>query len=135
MLRTLIINIKKELKMKIASYKATIAIALVLAFSFTAESQIDMKILDNKVKKSTAQQVAISKKIVAPYLKGLIGITCSQTSSFNPNSSLNTFRAALGMNMQGTETVRISMYGNRYPFEKVFILFGAIQNYGAQNIK
>ena len=34
--------------------------------------------------------------------------------------------------MQGTETVRVSMYGNRYPFEKAFELFGAIQGYGAQ---
>jgi len=82
-----------------------------------------------------AEAKALSSKIDAPYLKGFIGITGTQTSSFNPNSSLNTFRAALGMNMQGTETVRVSMYCNRYPFEKVFDLFGAIQGYGAQNIK
>ncbi len=76
----------------------------------------------------------ISKKIDAPYLKGFIGITGTQTSSFNPNSSVNQFRSALGMNMQGTETVRASMYGNRYPYEKTFELFGAIQGYGAQEI-
>lgn len=75
---------------------------------------------------------AISKKLDTPYLKGFIGITGTQTSSFNPNSSVNTFRSALGMNMQGTETVRASMYGNRYPYEKTFELFGAIQGYGAQ---
>ncbi|MDY0141883.1 MAG: hypothetical protein RBR97_08325 [Bacteroidales bacterium] len=38
------------------------------------------------------------------------------------------------MNMQGTETVRASMYGNRYPFEKTFELFGAIQGCGSQEI-
>ncbi len=78
---------------------------------------------------------AISKKIDAPYLKGFIGITGTQTSSFNPNSSINQFRSAMGMNKQGTETVRVSMYANRYPFEKTFELFGAVQGYGAQNIK
>ena len=82
-----------------------------------------------------AEVKTISKKIDAPYLKGFIGITGTQTSSFNPNSSLNTFRAALGMNMQGTETVRVSMYGNRYPFDKAFELFGAVKGYGAQDIK
>ncbi|MDD2278783.1 MAG: right-handed parallel beta-helix repeat-containing protein [Bacteroidales bacterium] len=90
---------------------------------------------ENNREMNEAEAKALSSKIDAPYLKGFIGITGTQTSSFNPNSSLNTFRAALGMNMQGTETVRVSMYGNRYPFEKVFDLFGAIQNYGAQNIK
>lgn len=82
-----------------------------------------------------AEAKAISNKIDAAYLKGFIGITGTQTSSFNPNSSLNTFRSALGMNMQGSELTRVSMYGNRYPFEKVFELFGAIPKYGAQTIK
>ena len=75
-----------------------------------------------------------AKKIDVPYLKGFIGITGSQTSSFNPNSSVNQFRSALGMNMQGTETIRVSMYGNRYPFDKVFDLFGAVKGYGAQRV-
>ena len=39
------------------------------------------------------------------------------------------------MNMQGTETVRVSMYANRYPYEKAFDLFGAVKDYGAQGIK
>ena len=89
---------------------------------------------ENNREMNEAEVNAISKKIDAPYLKGFIGITGTQTSSFNPNSSLNTFRAALGMNMQGTETVRVSMYGNRYPYEKTFELFGAIEGYGAQKI-
>ena len=90
---------------------------------------------ENNREMNEAEVNALSKKIDTPYLKGFIGITGTQTSSFNPNSSLNTFRAALGMNMQGTETVRVSMYGNRYPYEKAFELFGAIKGYGAQEIK
>ena len=81
-----------------------------------------------------AEENAISNKIDAAYLKGFIGMTGSQTSNFNPNSSINEFRNALGMNMQGTETVRVSMYANRYPFEKVFDLFGAVEGYGAQRV-
>lgn len=90
---------------------------------------------ENNREMNEAEAKAISSKIDAPYLKGFIGITGTQTSEFNPNSSINTFRAAMGMNMQGTETVRVSMYGNRYPFEKTFELFGAVSDYGAQKIK
>jgi len=32
--------------------------------------------------------------------------------------------------MQGTETVRVWMYENPYPFDKVFELFGTIEGYG-----
>jgi len=105
----------------------------VLAKNFEDAEQL-VKYQNNR-EMNEAEANALSKKIDAPYLKGFIGITGSQTSSFNPNSSLNTFRAALGMNMQGTETVRVSMYGNRYPFEKVFDLFGAVSGYGAQQVK
>lgn len=90
---------------------------------------------ENNREMNEAEAKAISDKIDAAYLKGFIGLTGSQTSSFNPNSSINHLRSALGMNMQGTETVRVSMYGNRYPYEKAFDLFGAIEGYGAQGIK
>jgi len=105
----------------------------VLAKNFEDAEQL-VKYQNNR-EMNEAEAKALSKKIDAPYLKGFIGITGSQTSSFNPNSSLNTFRAALGMNMQGTETVRVSMYGNRYPFEKVFNLFRAVNGYDAQQVK
>jgi len=104
----------------------------VLAKNFEDVNQLTK--YDNNREMNEAEVNAISKKIDAPYLKGFIGITGSQTSEFNPNSSVNQFRNALGMNMQGTETVRVSMYGNRYPYEKAFDLFGAVKGYGAQVI-
>ncbi len=104
----------------------------VLAKNFEDVNQLTQ--YENNREMNEAEVNAISSKIDAPYLKGFIGITGTQTSEFNPNSSVNQFRNALGMNMQGTETVRVSMYGNRYPFEKVFDLFGAIEGYGAQTI-
>ena len=104
----------------------------VLAKNFEDVNQLHK--YENNREMNEAEVNAISKKIDVPYLKGFIGITGSQTSSFNPNSSVNQFRSALGMNMQGTETIRVSMYGNRYPFDKVFDLFGAVKGYGAQRV-
>lgn len=105
----------------------------VLAKNFEDVEQLTQ--YENNREMSEAEVQAISKKIDGAYLKGFIDLTGSQTSSFNPNSSINQFRSALGMNMQGTETVRTSMYGNRYPYEKAFDLFGVIEGYGAQEIK
>ena len=56
----------------------------------------------------------------------------SESQNFNPNSASNQFRQAMGMNMQGTEIRRVSMFGNRYNFDKALKLFGAMEGYGAQ---
>jgi hypothetical protein len=57
----------------------------------------------------------------------------SQKSEFQENSVMNTYRAAHGMNKQGTETVRVSMYGNRYPIAEVSKLWGTVAGKGAQS--
>ena len=70
---------------------------------------------------------------LADYLEAFANLkVISQSSNFNPNSASNQFRQAMGMNMQGSETRRVSMYGNRYNFDKALKLFGAKANYGAQ---
>lgn len=56
----------------------------------------------------------------------------ASSQNFNPNSASNQFRQAMGMNMQGTEIHRVSMFGNRYNFDKALKLFGAMPGYGAQ---
>ncbi len=66
------------------------------------------------------------------YLQGFATLKQVSSSSFNPNSAANQYRAAHGMNMQGSETIRVSMYGNRYNFDKALRLFGAKSGYGAQ---
>lgn len=66
------------------------------------------------------------------YLKAFANLKIVSSSSFNPNSAANQFRSAMGMNMQGSETIRVSMFGNRYNFDKAFKLFGAKPGYGAQ---
>ena len=67
------------------------------------------------------------------YLKAFANLkVISESQNFNPNSASNQFRQAMGMNMQGSETRRVSMYGNRYNFDKAMQLFGAMPGYGAQ---
>ena len=38
----------------------------------------------------------------------------------------------LGLNQQGTKTTRVTMFANKYPWEKARNLFGAVKGYGAQ---
>lgn len=77
----------------------------------------------------------LSKSIDAPYLKGFLSQEGSSASSFNPNSSENILRSALGMNQRGTTSYTVSMYGNGYPADKGSDLFGALNGYGAQKMK
>ena len=71
-------------------------------------------------------------KLNMAYLKGFINATYSETANYDPNSANNQFRAALGMNKQGTINSKVSMFANRYPFEDALKLFGAVKGYGAQ---
>ena len=66
------------------------------------------------------------------YLEAFAKLKVVSSSSFDRNSAANQFRAAHGMNMQGSETIRVSMYGNRYNFDKALKLCGAKAGYGAQ---
>lgn len=66
------------------------------------------------------------------YLKGFASLKVVRSSNFDANSAANQYRQAHGLNMQGTETIRVSMYGNRYNFDKAMKFFGAKSGYGAQ---
>lgn len=75
------------------------------------------------------------KAVDEAYLKAFLNMEGSSSSDYNPNSSENQFRSALGMNQRATMTNFVSMYGNAYPFNKVTQLFGAVPGYGAQKIQ
>lgn len=66
------------------------------------------------------------------YLEGFAKLKVVTSSSFDNNSAANQYREAHGLNKQGSETIRVSMYGNRYNFDKALKLFGAKSGYGAQ---
>ena len=73
------------------------------------------------------------KDVIDPaYLKGYATLEIFQESSYDPNSAANLYREAHGMNKQGTMTTRVSMFGNRYNFDKAIEFFGAEEGYGAQ---
>ncbi len=73
-----------------------------------------------------------SKQVDGPYLKAFLSMTGTSSMDHNPNSSENTIRQFLGMNMRGTSSFSVSMYANSYPYAKGSDLFGALKTYGAQ---
>ncbi|MFJ1425045.1 right-handed parallel beta-helix repeat-containing protein [Capnocytophaga canimorsus] len=73
--------------------------------------------------------------IDAPYLKGFTELKISTTESYDANSSANQLNRFLGLNQQGTSTTRVTMFANRYPWQKARNLFGVVKGYGAQEIK
>lgn len=66
------------------------------------------------------------------YLEGFMSLKIMSSQTYNPNSAANQFNRAFGLNQQGSEIVRPSMYCNKYPWEKAKDLFGAVNDYGAQ---
>ena len=74
-------------------------------------------------------------KINQAYLSGFLSASYSETTDLDRNSPANQFRAAMGMNIQGTMTSTATMYANRYPWKEALNLFGAMQGVGAQTIR
>lgn len=69
-----------------------------------------------------------------PYLKGYNNLKMVRSEQYNASSANNQLNRQLGLNQQGNETIRVSMYANKYPWEKARNLFGAVKEYGAQKI-
>ncbi len=74
-------------------------------------------------------------KINEAYLNGFLSVAYKEDFSYDPNSSVNTFRSAMGMNQTGTIQSSVSMYANNYPWKEALNFFGAVDGYGAQAIK
>ncbi|MCQ2226462.1 MAG: hypothetical protein MJZ01_00970 [Bacteroidales bacterium] len=66
------------------------------------------------------------------YLNEFLHISYTETASVDRNSAANQFRSAMGMNIQGTISSRVTMYANRYNHDKALKFFGAVKGYGAQ---
>lgn len=98
-----------------------------------SEDFSDVELLSSANGNKTITDASImGGKIDPAYLKGFINASYSETTDYDPNSSVNTFRQALGMNQVGTMTSSVTMYANRYDWKKALDLFGAVQGYGAQ---
>lgn len=77
---------------------------------------------------------AFINAIDAPYLKGYNSIKITQTQQYDANSSVNQINRQLGINQQANSTTRVTMYANKYPWQKAKLLFGTVKGYGAQLI-
>lgn len=71
-------------------------------------------------------------KVCTAYLEGYLNARYSEEVDFDRNSPANQWRAALGMNMQGTISSEVSMFGNKYPWKEALKLFGNVNGFGAQ---
>ena len=75
---------------------------------------------------------AFYKAIDQSYLEGYMTLKIVQSRSYDANSAANQVNRLFGLNQQGTEIVRPSMYCNKYPWEKSLDLWGKVPGYGAQ---
>ena len=96
------------------------AVVLLLGIAIPTQAQV------------SARQGRNISAIDAPYLKGFTELKLSTSENYDANSSANQLNRFLGLNQQGTSTTRVSMFANKYPWEKARNLFGAVKGYGAQ---
>ena len=82
---------------------------------------------------SLKDPAAFKGAINEAYLTAFLNASYSETTDYDENSPANLFREAMGMNKVGKIETKVSMYGNRYPMEETFKLFGAYKGYGAQD--
>ena len=92
----------------------------------------DVEVIDCRGNKSLKDPSLFKGKIDEAYLNGFLNASYKEKTDYNPNSPANTFRQAMGMNMVGTMQSSVSMFANRYPWQKALDLFGAVSGCGAQ---
>lgn len=71
-------------------------------------------------------------KLDPAYVNGFLSASYKESTDYNPNSSANQFRSAMGLNQVGTMQSSATMFANRYNVQKALQLFGAVKGYGAQ---
>jgi len=77
-------------------------------------------------------EIPASLMVNKDYLQGYLNARYSEEVDFDRNSPANQWRAALGMNMQGTISSDVTMFANKYPWKDALVLFGNVNGYGAQ---
>jgi hypothetical protein len=77
-------------------------------------------------------EIPASLKVNKAYLEGYLNARYSEEVDYDPNSPANQWRAAMGMNKQGTITSTATMFANKYPWKDALNLFGNVGGYGAQ---
>jgi hypothetical protein len=108
--------------------------AATISVSAAKIEDVDEKLIGPKYEGNVEmpENEAFINAIDRPYLEGYMSLKIMQSQSYNPNSAANQVNRLFGMNQQGSEIVRPSMYCNKYPWEKAKDLFGKVEGYGAQ---
>ena len=117
---------KRDLEIAAAG-KSTISVP---ASRIEEAEQIGPKYEGNK--ELPESEKAFVEAIDQPYLEGFLSLKIMSSQSYDANSAANQVNRLFGLNQQGSEIVRPSMYCNKYPWEKAKDLFGKVKGYGAQ---
>lgn len=97
-----------------------------------ADDFCDLEVINANDNRSLEDPSIFKGKIDEAYLEGFLNVSYKETTSHDPNSPANTFRQAMGMNQVGTMESSATMYANRYPWKKALLLFGVMNDCGAQ---
>jgi hypothetical protein len=98
-----------------------------------AEDFEDIDLLETASGNYELKDVQGLKTAIDPaYLGGFLSATYTESTDYDPNSSANQFRSAMGMNQVGTIQSKVTMFMNRYPIESSIKCFGAVKGVGAQ---
>jgi len=77
-------------------------------------------------------EIPASLPVDKAYLEGFLSARYSEQTDLDRGSPPNQWRSILGLPLQGSMTSQVSMYGNRYPYQKALELVGAVKGVGAQ---
>ncbi|HPA96846.1 MAG TPA: right-handed parallel beta-helix repeat-containing protein [Thermoanaerobaculia bacterium] len=99
-------------------------------YSPASNTTLDLRVEqlgDLEIASATGNRGEIPKGLAVDraYLGGFLGAHYRETTDLDRNSPANQWRSALGLNLQGTMTSAVSMYGNRYPWQKALELLAA----------
>ena len=102
------------------------------SLNLMADQFEDLELASNVDNKS---EIPAGLPLDAAYLEGFLSARYTEEADYDPSSPANQLRGMLGLNKQGTLSIDVSMYGNRYPWRGALELFGAVAGAGAQSME
>ena len=111
-----------------------------LSFSPASNTMLDLRVnqfgdLEFASARGNRDEIPKTLPVDKSYLEGYLSARYSEQADFDRNSPANQWRSILGLNLQGKLTTKVSMFGNRYAWQKALELFGAVPGVGAQSLR
>lgn len=101
-----------------------------------AKDLADVDLFDEAVgNEELKDDKSLRKAVNKAYLEGFLDASYKESVDYDPNSFTNELRRVFGINQVATGQSEISMFANKYPLKDAVKLFGAVEGYGAQEIK